>query len=264
MTTLNIYQRINEVQKEVEYVQKDATVSGAGSYKAVSHDMVVAVLRPHMVAQGIVVRTEMVRDEMLQMRDLEKSIKMHLYSAVYAVDFVNMDDPQDYCRVIVPAHANDTGDKAPGKATSYAVKYAMLKTFSLETGESDEARLTDAPLYTEIQKAQFDDFIANNDDPLGYICFSATTGEEVMNGLNSSFVDGKKSQGKKTMKELESKGWAILKEAAVQIEDAIRGGDSPGLLEVVSEFDGIERKLLGGLLDASQIKVIKDVQDLAK
>ena len=52
---MNIYQRINEVRKEVEYVQKDASVSaGGGGYKAVTHDMVTAVLRKSLVKHGIV------------------------------------------------------------------------------------------------------------------------------------------------------------------------------------------------------------------
>ena len=34
----------------------------------------------------------------------------------------------------------DNADKAPGKAISYAFKYALLKTFALETGEDEESR----------------------------------------------------------------------------------------------------------------------------
>lgn len=141
MSEKNIYQRINEVMKSVEYVQKDSKVSGGGTYTAVSHDMVVAVLRKAMVKHGIVVRTEQLRGDILQMRDIKNDIKMHLYSADYAVHFVNIDKPDDFCTVNINAHANDNGDKAPGKAASYAVKYAMLKTFSLETGDNDESRV---------------------------------------------------------------------------------------------------------------------------
>ena len=136
---MNVYQRINEVMRAVEYVQKDTTVGN--SYKAVSHDMVVAVLRRPMIENGIVVRTEQLDGGYVQMRDANAGIKMHLYRGTYQVDFVNIDDKDDYCRTVVEGHANDTGDKSPGKAMSYAVKYAMLKTFSLETGESDESRV---------------------------------------------------------------------------------------------------------------------------
>ena len=48
-TALNLYQRINEIRKKVDYIQKDKAVStGGGSYKAVTHDAVTAILRQHM------------------------------------------------------------------------------------------------------------------------------------------------------------------------------------------------------------------------
>jgi hypothetical protein len=34
----------------------------------------------------------------------------------------------------------DNADKAPGKALSYAKKYAVLKLFEIETGEDEESR----------------------------------------------------------------------------------------------------------------------------
>ena len=140
---MNIYQRINAVMKAVEYVQKDISVSGGGTYKAVSHDMVVAVLRREMVVNGIVVRVEQLLGDYIQMRNKDQGISMHLYQGKYQIDFVNIEEPDQFCRTVVEGHATDTGDKAPGKAMSYAVKYAMLKTFSLETGENDESRLAE-------------------------------------------------------------------------------------------------------------------------
>jgi len=149
MSELNIYQRINAVMQAVEYVQKDATVDTGGgrSYRAVSHDMVLAVLRQSMVANGIVTRVEQLSDALIQMRGPDPKAKdqysQYFYSANYAIYFVNIDQPLDFVRLTINAHAQDSGDKAPGKAVSYAVKYAMLKTFGLETGENDEGRLAE-------------------------------------------------------------------------------------------------------------------------
>lgn len=144
MSELNIYQRINAVMKEVQYVQKDKAVSGGGAnYKAVTHDQAVSVIRQALVNNGIVIQPVQTKGEFLQMRDLNASptpIKMGLYSGCYDVHFVNMDKPEDRTTVSVEAHANDNGDKAPGKAMTYAVKTAILKQFTLETGEDDESR----------------------------------------------------------------------------------------------------------------------------
>jgi hypothetical protein len=140
----NIYQRINDVMKAVKYVQKDSSISGGGAnYKAVSHDQVVSVVRQAMVDHGIMIFPSQKSGEFLIKRDLAAvpPVKMGLYSGTYDINFVNIDHGEDKVTVTIEAHANDNGDKAPGKALSYAVKSAVLKVFSLETGENDESRV---------------------------------------------------------------------------------------------------------------------------
>lgn len=137
----NIYQRINAVMKEVAYIKKDASISGGGpSYKAVTHDQVISVCRSKLVEAGIVMFPEQIEGEMIITRDLKADIKMHLYSGVYNINFVNIDSPEDRITVAIHAHASDNGDKAPGKCITYATKSAILKILCLETGENDESR----------------------------------------------------------------------------------------------------------------------------
>jgi hypothetical protein len=138
MSELNIYQRVNKVMADVEYVKKDAKVQG---YAAVTHDMVTATLRGSMVKHGIVVQLEQKSSEILERRDKAAGVSMMLYSGTYDVHFVNIDKPEDRATITLDAHAADNGDKAPGKCASYATKHAMLKLFSLETGENDESRV---------------------------------------------------------------------------------------------------------------------------
>ena len=129
--------------KAVQYVQKDSSISGGGAnYKAVSHDQVISVIREALVDNGIVVFPNQVSGEFLIKRDLSATppVKMGLYSGVYEINFVNIDNGEDRVTATIHSHANDNGDKAPGKAASYATKTAMLKVFSLETGENDESR----------------------------------------------------------------------------------------------------------------------------
>ena len=140
----NIYQRINAVMAKVKYAQKDKSISGGGqNYKAVTHDKVVSELRAALVENGIVVEPVQTKGEVIVHRDLNakpEPVKMMLYSGEYDVFFVNMDNPTERTCIKVQAHANDNGDKAPGKAFTYAVKMALLKQFTLETGENDESR----------------------------------------------------------------------------------------------------------------------------
>jgi hypothetical protein len=137
---LNVYQRINEVRKQCAFVKKDKKVEGGG-YMAVTHDAVTAELRDHLIAQGIVIVPRLKEAHVVDTgTTTARGIPIIRYEAKFEIDFVNMDEPSDKVTVPNEAHANDQGDKAPGKATSYATKYAMLKLFSIETGENEEER----------------------------------------------------------------------------------------------------------------------------
>lgn len=145
----NIYQRINAVMKAVAYVQKDKAVPGMGAgYKAVTHDQLVATIRQHVVSAGIAVTVSQTRGRYNEKgqkwdKDSKQLIpdSMRLYEGEYDVSLVNIDKPEEKVTVHVEAHAMDNGDKAPGKAITYATKSAMLKLFWLETGENDESRV---------------------------------------------------------------------------------------------------------------------------
>lgn len=135
---MKLLQRINEVRKAIAYIQKDKAVStGGGSYKAVTHDAVTAMVREHMVEHGIVSWPYLVESVSNQKEDGAKQFR---YEATYDFTFCNIEDPKDFLTIRIQAHAMDNADKAPGKALSYAKKYALLKLFELETGEDEESR----------------------------------------------------------------------------------------------------------------------------
>jgi len=83
MGELNIYQRINAVRKKVEYVQKDATVNGGGSYRAVTHDMVTAVLRDALIENGIVMMTDQRMAESIPAGNTKNGTPIIRYEAWY-------------------------------------------------------------------------------------------------------------------------------------------------------------------------------------
>ena len=138
-SSMNIYQRINAVRKAITYIQKDKSVSAgpAGSYRAVTHDAVTGMIRQHLVEHGIIIAPTLI-DSVFHAK--EDGAKQRLYSASYDVRFINMDAPDECVTIRIEAHALDNGDKAPGKAISYATKYAVLKLFNIETGEDEESR----------------------------------------------------------------------------------------------------------------------------
>lgn len=122
----NIFQRLHAVMIECDYVQKtDAISFGNNSYKVVTHDAVTAKVRPLLVKHGVVyVPQNMVVDQ----DGNRTSVRLD-------VTFINIDRPEDRIAVPTIGYGIDSGDKGPGKAVSYAVKYALLKALGLETGE---------------------------------------------------------------------------------------------------------------------------------
>lgn len=150
---MNIYQRVNSVRQKIDYIQKDKSVStGGGSYKAVTHDMVTAMVRQHMIDAGIVCFPSLVESASMPK---EVDAKQFRYEATYDFTFASIDNPEDRIVIRIQAHAMDNADKAPGKAISYAKKYAVLKLFEIETGEDEESRTHEAAGMPETQLADF-------------------------------------------------------------------------------------------------------------
>jgi len=144
---LNIHQRIREVKKEVSYVRKTGEVSqGRDRYKVVTHDEVTGVLHEPLVKHGVNMLINIDPSSILETQSGTSSSgtpRMRFF-AVWIVDAISVDDPEDKITMTVPVHADDYSDKGPGKACSMAMKIAKLKIFDLETGENEEERVEDA------------------------------------------------------------------------------------------------------------------------
>jgi len=152
--TLNIYQRINEVRKKVEYLRKEKDVDK--KYKVVTHDQVTAEIRQYLIEFGIVIVPSLMSSTMHNDIIKFKHSTSSRYDAAYRFEFVNIDDPSDKAIATMESHAIDNGDKAPGKALSYAAKYVMLKMFNIETGENEESIIGNRIENENINQALFD------------------------------------------------------------------------------------------------------------
>ena len=141
------------MRKAVAYLRKDKEVTGAGTYKVVTHDQVTGEIREHLITNGIMVVPHLRESTVADTKSFTKNnIPIIRYEALFDIDFVNCDEPTDKVTVSIEAHALDQGDKAPGKAISYAVKMAFLKLLSIETGVDEEERSDDAKGYKQEKK----------------------------------------------------------------------------------------------------------------
>lgn len=123
---LNVHQRLAAAMTEVDYIQKER--KQGMSYTIVSHDAVTAKVRPVLLKNGIVYYP--VR--------CEHSHNGNRAECSMTVRFVNIDDTADFFDVPTFGYGIDSQDKGPGKAMSYAVKYALLKALGLETGDDPD------------------------------------------------------------------------------------------------------------------------------
>lgn len=144
----NLFQKINDIQKQVKTVHKGGTVkiNEKSSYSAVLHDDVTALLHDPVANAGIVAMSRMESCE-LESFEVQKtyngqttSSRSYMVKVWASVTFMNSDNPTEQFQTQCFAYAIDSGDKATGKAYSMAIKYCYLKTFMLESCDDEESR----------------------------------------------------------------------------------------------------------------------------
>ena len=119
----NLHQRLASVMAAVTYIQKER--KAGMNYTIVSHDAVTAKVRPVLLENGVIYYP--IR--------CDHSQNGNRAECAMTVRFANVDDPADFIDVQTFGYGVDPQDKGPGKAISYAVKYALLKALGLETGD---------------------------------------------------------------------------------------------------------------------------------
>ena len=140
MSELNIYQRLLKITNDLETVKKNLTVelkSGKG-YKAVGEVDVLNAVKPLEVKYGVysypIKRSVIESKEMINKYDT-----VNLFMRVETTyRFVNVDKPDEFIDTITYGDGVDSQDKAPGKAMTYADKYALLKAYKIATGDDPD------------------------------------------------------------------------------------------------------------------------------
>lgn len=134
---LNLYEKLSLIENEIGVIEKNLSVSlGRGSYKAVSERDVLDAIKP--IEQKYRVYsypydTEIIKDETLEKSNNYGTSTSQFLRLKRVYRFVDIDDPDEHIDVISYGDGIDTGDKAPGKAMTYADKYALMKAYKLST-----------------------------------------------------------------------------------------------------------------------------------
>lgn len=156
-TLPNVYQRILLIMADLDYIQKgDAKVNGM--YRFVSHDQVTAAIHPLLVKHGLVLLPTVIECsqeiDAANPKQCKTTIKIQ-------VSIINSDSPTECIIVHSYGQGIDNADKGIGKAYSYAYKYALLKTFNLETGDDpdNDAKTKFTPETAEQGKKKLQEFV---------------------------------------------------------------------------------------------------------
>lgn len=140
---MNIFEKMSAITDELGRVAKNLNVGfGQNTYKAVGEADVLAAVKPvenkyHVYSYPV--KREIITSEFVTSTDKngnEKTSPFMRISTVYR--FVNIDKPEEFIEIITYGDGVDPQDKAPGKAMTYADKYALLKAYKIETGDDPD------------------------------------------------------------------------------------------------------------------------------
>lgn len=144
---LNIYEKLSMITEKIGVVEKGlkVQVNKTSSYKAVSERDVLDAVKPiekeYRVYSYPVKREVIERDTLVKESEYNGNITRTntLFMRIETTyRFVNLDNPSEYIETTVYGDGLDTGDKAPGKAMTYADKYALMKAYKLSTGDDPD------------------------------------------------------------------------------------------------------------------------------
>jgi hypothetical protein len=144
--TMNLYQKLSAITEELGVVAKNLSVgTGKSQYKAVGEADVLSAVKPLEVKYGVYsypVNRNIIESNILTTTssfDGNTTEKKQLFMRIETIyRFVNIDNPSEFIDVTTYGDGVDSQDKAPGKAMTYADKYALLKAYKIQTGDDPD------------------------------------------------------------------------------------------------------------------------------
>lgn len=158
MSDKNIYQRLLEVRKNVEYLRKEAS---GFKYSYTKESQVISAIRPAMDEQGLFLEIEMLPPTLSPRRDTyrreefqavavdetkktpdvlqrEEHIKEEMAMIGIVFTWVNCDNPAErISKTVYFPCTNYEDPKVIGGLMTYGMRYFLMKSFQIATDELD-------------------------------------------------------------------------------------------------------------------------------
>lgn len=172
VSAMNLFQKLAAITAEMPTVEKTLKVeNGKKSYSAVAEKDVLDAVKPleqryHIYSYPVARRqtTRLVEKEYMAEGQVRK-LNVVLSGIEVTYRFVNADKPDEYIDTIAFGAGMDTGDKAPGKAMTYADKYALMKMYKISTGENNDPDSQPSPddgFLFDFQRSETNPMLYNN------------------------------------------------------------------------------------------------------
>lgn len=175
---MNIFEKMSAITNELGVVAKNLNVDmGKGkSYKAVQEKDILDAVKPleekyrvysYPTDSNITDKDVLVKESEYNGNVTRTNTLFMRLERIYR--FVNIDKPDEYLDIKSYGDGLDTGDKAPGKAMTYADKYALMKAYKIATGDdpdkdaSPENGYSKEELITDEQKETIKSMFTNDD-----------------------------------------------------------------------------------------------------
>lgn len=169
---ISIYKKIQAISAEIKTIEKDLTVSTGTdkSYKAVSDFAVIQAVKKYEQKHGILSIPKNV--ELVSYNEIkaikkdkygEREIITHSFVVKLIMEVVDIETGESI-EVTMHSQGLDNGDKAFGKASTYARKYALLNLYKIGTGEDPDQDASET-LENELidnKKIQVENFLLKN------------------------------------------------------------------------------------------------------
>lgn len=144
--SMNIYEKLSNITNEIKSVAKNLEVGvGNSKYKAVGEADVLKAVKEleykyrvySYPSERRIIDHEILETVKEYNNQTTRGNQLYMRLEVEYV-FVNIDKPEETIKIITYGDGVDTQDKGPGKAMTYADKYALLKAYKIVTGEDPD------------------------------------------------------------------------------------------------------------------------------
>ena len=140
-----IYEKLLKIMEDCSYLLKDMQVgSGNFAYKAVSDEQVKIKVRESMIKNKVFGHVTSIKEDYDYVTWNEKNKygekQKHQYTCKIngSYKFVDVENPDSTLEIPFFGYSIDSGDKADGKAMTYAIKYMFVNCFVMPSGDDSD------------------------------------------------------------------------------------------------------------------------------